>query len=1538
MSQHLHQNDGPAVPFQHDSQLQFFPPEANNSSSTVGCSQSSPKNNPSLSDPAKRSQRRAAPSPLQTTTSATSPSASVTPTRSTFSRSGTKQVSPKDNQETPRSPKERLVDSLASERSLYRSEDSSIDSTRTETQRSLHPIQEPHVTSRSVSDSLLNSEPPLAPSAGPRIPMAATAPKHRVEMGRAAPPRTSSIDSAMSNTSATSTSQVSASESIGSSPDIGNLIQSAGSPEAVIQYLLKEKQSQAAQNSQLWRLVDKQRAMILGLNKDLERALKDKERYRKKLKDTLAQLSNPSPVDSNQGVPSEVGSISSNNVLAARVDSAMGLREAVAQDEPHSPINVALAPYPITPPADHMVVQTPGLSNMVEAEHKMPSPTKHAFLQYNPDAPVAGFEAGQQQRKETDVARQMPYNASVPPSRSLPSDPPKGPPPKASPPRASSPENMALPSVSVIEASPNPDENLKVFPAPPPPRKAPPAPLNLGKNNNASSHLRQASGVEESDSDYDDILEVDEIPTFVDRGRRLTREDDDREREALALKQAEMRSLSKKSAKSKSRTLPADSSENSILSISIPSSQRPTVPISPPIASGGAPEGSNAGSLAGVLNASRTASSSGVLSPPLMSPGLPVSPRPTGRGLASQGLLRNTSSHTSITPPPMSPRTMGAFAGAVPLSPRAPRQPISLPPGTSMSISSPPLASPGLQAPNDQSLVKKINGSANSSPFDEKSSQSFSPIKEGIFKGFVTEEYPGLLLPPNALPSIDVRVASSRLRPSRASIMYPKDYIDDPVFTLAVYSRVDGKELWRIEKDSVSLSQLDQTLKQSPTFTARTPDRSLFSGHAPAKVDARRVALDRYLDEILNTQMDTNSALHICKYLSTNTLEPLAEDMNLSGESCIDSPIRLGPGGLPLKNGYLTKRGKNFGGWKARFFVLDGPIFKYYESPGGPHLGTIKLQNSQIGKQQQSENQSPSRGDDDPDNQYRHAFLILEPKRKDSSSLVRHVLCAESDKERDQWVEALVQYVAYQSDDDGGAAAPPARRENIRNGSGNSSNTHSKKKLQPSARQQTLQDVSDDLRGVSYEATKPGNIPHGVRPKDSGTPSPPALNHERDPLAQMPHPQQTKTISAPRNVHSIQDSGIWGNKQNMLAPVAAEDKKQRKRSFFGFGSKPRVSTDSQDTPSNESSTNLTQMAYDQHGPIRPVFGCPLGEAVRFNHPADVNVELPAVVYRCIEYLDAKNAASEEGIFRLSGSNVVIKQLRERFNVEGDVNLITDDQYYDIHAVASLLKLYLRELPSTILTREFHLEFLAVTELHSVEEKISMLNGLVNRLPLVNNNLLRYLAGFLINIINHSDTNKMTVRNVGIVFSPTLNIPAPVFALFLQQYDGIFGQEPDNHDQTIEVNVEAPSPTSENIRSSRNQKFQTLPTPSYEQQTFPESRAPQSFPQSNLLSGFPQQLQQERATGLAPLRPTYETQIRTVGGPEYGDRGGTVAGPAYDQFRDDLMAQRQLGGGNMPSKSKRRESSMFGLSGMGQKKPSSNRLRSDSPVREESFFE
>ena len=110
-----------------------------------------------------------------------------------------------------------------------------------------------------------------------------------------------------------------------------------------------------------------------------------------------------------------------------------------------------------------------------------------------------------------------------------------------------------------------------------------------------------------------------------------------------------------------------------------------------------------------------------------------------------------------------------------------------------------------------------------------------------------------------------------------------------------------------------------------------------------------------------------------------------------------------------------------------------------------------------------------------------------------------------------------------------------------------------------------------ELRGVSYEQTKQGSIPLGVGSLKSGTPSPPVNGHDRDPMLQASHAQSSKPISAPKNAQVIQDAEAWGNRQNLLAPQATDDKKQKKRSFFGFGTKPRVSIDFQDTGANDSS-------------------------------------------------------------------------------------------------------------------------------------------------------------------------------------------------------------------------------------------------------------------------------------------------------------------------------------------------------------------------------
>ncbi|ODQ55356.1 RhoGAP-domain-containing protein [Saitoella complicata NRRL Y-17804] len=269
-------------------------------------------------------------------------------------------------------------------------------------------------------------------------------------------------------------------------------------------------------------------------------------------------------------------------------------------------------------------------------------------------------------------------------------------------------------------------------------------------------------------------------------------------------------------------------------------------------------------------------------------------------------------------------------------------------------------------------------------------------------------------------------------------------------------------------------------------------------------------------------------------------------------------------------------------------------------------------------------------------------------------------------------------------------------------------------------------------------------------------------------------------ISGPTNGTVITDGSQWGNihvrdddsiKTN--DDKKAADKRIKKKSFWGFGhSKTPQRT------SSDASTNSTPPA-QRRGGHGPVFGVTLEEAIAVSRPVRDDVLLPNVVYRCIEYLEAKNAVLEEGIYRLSGSSSVVKMLKEKFDKEGDAELFGAKEMYDVHAVAGLLKLYLRELPVSVLTRELHVEFLQVIgEVDDLPARTREVNRLVHRLPPANFSLLRVLCAHLIRVVENSNVNKMTARNVGIVFSPTLNIPAGVLTLFLGDFEGVFMEDVD----------------------------------------------------------------------------------------------------------------------------------------------------------------
>jgi RalA-binding protein 1 len=72
--------------------------------------------------------------------------------------------------------------------------------------------------------------------------------------------------------------------------------------------------------------------------------------------------------------------------------------------------------------------------------------------------------------------------------------------------------------------------------------------------------------------------------------------------------------------------------------------------------------------------------------------------------------------------------------------------------------------------------------------------------------------------------------------------------------------------------------------------------------------------------------------------------------------------------------------------------------------------------------------------------------------------------------------------------------------------------------------------------------------------------------------------------------------------------------------------------------------------------------------------------------------------------------------------------------------------------------------------------VAELARLVGDLPPPNYALLRALTAHLILVVKNAATNKMTLRNIGIVFSPTLGIPAGIFSELVSHFGPIFDAE------------------------------------------------------------------------------------------------------------------------------------------------------------------
>ncbi|KAJ7139686.1 hypothetical protein C8R44DRAFT_309860 [Mycena epipterygia] len=142
-------------------------------------------------------------------------------------------------------------------------------------------------------------------------------------------------------------------------------------------------------------------------------------------------------------------------------------------------------------------------------------------------------------------------------------------------------------------------------------------------------------------------------------------------------------------------------------------------------------------------------------------------------------------------------------------------------------------------------------------------------------------------------------------------------------------------------------------------------------------------------------------------------------------------------------------------------------------------------------------------------------------------------------------------------------------------------------------------------------------------------------------------------------------------------------------------------------------------------------------------------EAPKIVQICINEIDQRGLESE-GIYRVSGRHAVVQSMQHE--IERDESKFQFRPKDDIYAVASLLKLYLRELPEPVF------KFALQDRIQHTEDRADhqsnnfmLLRSKMRRLPPVHQATLRAIVEHLARVVAFSDKNKMDAKNLAIVF-------------------------------------------------------------------------------------------------------------------------------------------------------------------------------------------
>lgn len=259
---------------------------------------------------------------------------------------------------------------------------------------------------------------------------------------------------------------------------------------------------------------------------------------------------------------------------------------------------------------------------------------------------------------------------------------------------------------------------------------------------------------------------------------------------------------------------------------------------------------------------------------------------------------------------------------------------------------------------------------------------------------------------------------------------------------------------------------------------------------------------------------------------------------------------------------------------------------------------------------------------------------------------------------------------------------------------------------------------------------------------------------------QQQQPSQGANAGHSTSLSSTSSNPSINNRVEISAPVLQNPNEFSDMKLLPINNKSFSSTSSQSSPSKQDgsilygSTLIARCSYEQS----PV---------------------PKIILECANHIEKnEDYMRAEGIYRKSGSQLLIEEIEREFitcdttsSIELE-NLLNED----VHAVASVLKRYLRRLPNPVLSFQIYEPLINTVRenrlmnnlpLKSVGNRsltsdnacykpaLESICKILSYLPVEHYELLKFLAEHINKITAYSDSNLMNLYNLSLVFAPGL---------------------------------------------------------------------------------------------------------------------------------------------------------------------------------------